>query len=72
MASGDQCGASGSCRREHAVLARYPPPCGTFGSLVRRLELGLVEEEGWKGLVPTARSLTTTLPAAPPGHDPAQ
>lgn len=52
MASGDQCGASGSCRREHGVLAGYPPPCGTFGSLLRRLELGLVEEGGTEGAGP--------------------
>lgn len=49
MASGDLCEASGSCRREHGVLVRYPPPCGTFGSLVRTLELGLVEKGGMEG-----------------------
>lgn len=52
MASGDQCGASGSYRKEHGVLARYTPPCGTFGSQIRRLELGLVEEGGMEGAGP--------------------
>lgn len=54
--------------------ATWPSLYGTFGLLVRTLELSLVEEERGGGLVLTAKGHTTTppLPTASPGHDSAQ